>query len=84
MKTASSELRTKNCSSVARVVGMAGEDCAGAVDLFGEDQAGESVGEGERAEGEKDLCARECCGGPAAGGTDGKDDVLDAFVAAST
>lgn len=44
--------------SVAGVVGVAGEYCAGAVELFGEDEAGEGVGEGEGAEGEQDFGAR--------------------------
>ena len=35
---------------MAGMVGVAGEDCAGAVELFGEDEAGEAVREGEGAE----------------------------------
>jgi hypothetical protein len=45
------------CFSVSGVVGVAGEYGAGAVELFGEDEAGEGVGEGEGAEGEQDLGA---------------------------
>jgi hypothetical protein len=38
--------------SVAGVVGVAGEDGEGAVELLGEDDAGERVGQGDGAEGE--------------------------------
>jgi len=61
---------------------MAGEDCAGAVELFGEDQAGEDMREGEGAQGEKEPSTGERSGSPAAGGAYREDDVLDALVAA--
>lgn len=37
---------------VARVVGVACQDCTGAVDLFGEHEPGELVGHGDGAKGE--------------------------------
>lgn len=66
--------------SVPTVIGVSGEDRASAVELLGEDQAGQGVGEGEGAERQQDFGARECSGRPAAGGTDGEDDVLHAVL----
>ena len=66
---------------MAGVVGVAGEDGEGAVDLFGEDGAGELVGEGDGAEGEDEGGAGAGGGGPAVGGADGEDDGLGAGVA---
>ena len=68
---------------MAGVVGMAGEDRAGAVELFGEDEAGDGVGESEGTEGEDGFRAQESVGGPAVGGTDGEGDVLNAVLAMS-
>jgi len=59
---------------------VAGEDGGGAVELFGEDEASDCVGVGEGAEREDEFGAEESVGGPAVGGADGEDDVLDAFL----
>jgi hypothetical protein len=66
---------------VAGVVGVAREDGSGAVDLLGEDDAGELVGEGDEAEREEEVGTVAGCGGPAVGGTDGEDQALCAIVA---
>jgi len=66
---------------VAGVVGVAGEDGEGAVDLFGEDGAGEFVGQGDGAEGEDKAGAGAGGGGPSVRGADGEDDGLGAGVA---
>ena len=63
------------------VVGVAGEDGGGAVDLLGENDAGELVGEGDASEGEEELRLLAGGGGPAVGGTDGEDETLGAVVA---
>ena len=60
---------------------MAGEDGEGAVDLLGEDEAGEVVGQGDEAEGEQEVGAGAGQRGPAVSGTDGKDEVLRGGVA---
>ena len=60
---------------------MAGEDGEGAVDLLGEDGAGELMGQGDGAEGKGEAGAGEGGLGPAVGGTDGEDDGLRAGVA---
>jgi hypothetical protein len=66
---------------VAGVVGVAGEDGEGSVDLFGENGAGEFVGKGDGAEREDESGAGAGGGGPAVGGADGEDDGLSAGVA---
>jgi hypothetical protein len=66
---------------VAAVVGVAGEDGEGAVDLLGGDGAGELVGEGHAAEGEGAGGFGAGDGGPAVGGADAEEDALGAFVA---
>lgn len=60
---------------------MAGEDGAGAVDLFGEDDAGELVRQGHLAEGEKELRFGAGVFGPAIRGADGEENLLSAVVA---
>jgi hypothetical protein len=60
---------------------VAGEDGEGAVDLLGEDGAGELVGQGDGAEGEDEVGAGAGGGGPAVGGADGEDEGLGAGVA---
>ena len=67
--------------SVGGVVGVAGEDGEGAVDLLGEDGAGEFMGQSDVAEREDEAGAGACSGGPAVGGTDGEDKGLCARVA---
>ena len=74
--------RSRVGSGVAGVVGVAGEDRACAVELLGEDEAREGVGEGEASEREQQGGAGAGCGRPTVGGADGKDDVLRALVAA--
>lgn len=68
--------------SVAGVVGVVGEDGGGAVELLGDDEAGEGVCEGQGAEGEQELGAWAGGGGPTVCRADGEEDVLDAVVAA--
>jgi hypothetical protein len=68
---------------VACVIGVASENCACAVELFGDDEAGECVGERESSEGEQEPGAGACGFGPAIGRADGEDDMLRAFIAAS-
>ena len=65
---------------VAGVVGVAGADGQGSVNLFGGDYGGELVGEGDAAEGEGAVGSGEGSGRPTVGGTDGKDKVLGAGV----
>ena len=60
---------------------MAGEDGEGAVELFGKDDAGEVVGEGDGAEGEKQAGSGASGGGPSVGGADGEDDGLCSGIA---
>jgi hypothetical protein len=67
--------------SVAGVVGMAGEDGEGAVDLLGQDDACELVGEGDAAEGEQELGTSASYIRPAVGGPDGEDETLRPGVA---
>jgi hypothetical protein len=71
-----------NCCSVAGVVRVARENCKCAVELLGEDETGEGVGERERAEGEQEGGALAGGVGPSAGGADGEEDVLLALIAA--
>ena len=66
-------------------VGVAGEDGGGAIELFGEDEAGDGVERGVKDPRREDgFGAEEGIGRPAVGGSDGKDDVLDAFLAVGT
>jgi len=60
---------------------VAGEDGEGAVDLLGEDEAGEVVGQGDEAEGEQEVGAGAGQRGPAVGRADGEDDALRAGIA---
>lgn len=64
------------------MVGMACEDRTCAVELLGEDEARECVGEGEASEREQHGSAGAGGGRPTVGGADGKDDVLRALVTA--
>jgi hypothetical protein len=66
---------------VAGVVGVAGENCARAVELLGHDEAGESVSESEAPQREQEAGTGACLLGPAVSGANGKDDVLRAFIA---
>ena len=61
---------------------MACQDCTGAVELFGEDEAGEFVGECDGTKRELKSSVGERFGGPAVGWADGEDDVLRALIAA--
>ena len=67
---------------------MPSQDCTGAVELFCEDQAGEIVGhcDGTKREREAGLRLDGSVGGwgPAIGGADGEDNVLDSLIAAGT
>ena len=60
---------------------MSGEDGEGAVELLGEDYAGELMREGDWAEREDEVGAGAGCGGPSVGRTDGEDEALRAGVA---
>jgi len=60
---------------------MAGEDGAGAVELLGQDQAGEGMSEGEGPEGKEKLGPRPSGFRPPAGRAYRKDDVLGALIA---
>ena len=63
------------------MVGVACQDCTGAVELFGEDKTGKFMSQGDRAEGEQEAGLGMSLCGPAVGGADGEDDVLDALIA---
>jgi hypothetical protein len=80
-------LSFKNCL-MAGVVGMACQDCTGAVELFGEYEASEVVSQGDRAKREQEAGLRlgngMSCRRPAVGGADSEDHVLNALVAAGT
>ena len=69
---------------MAGVVGVVGEDSGGSVELFGEDDAGQLVGEGEAAEGEEQVGAIEGGWGPTVGGAYGEDEALGSFVPPAT
>jgi hypothetical protein len=73
-------VRGEGMDSVAGVVGVAGADGEGAVDLLGEDDGGEFVGEGDAAEGEGAFGAFERGRGPAVGRADGEEGVLGSGV----
>lgn len=66
---------------MAGVVGVTGEDGEGAVDLFGEDGAGEFVGQGDEAEREDKAGVAAGGVGPSVVGPDGEDYRLRAGVA---
>jgi hypothetical protein len=66
---------------VTGVVGVAGEDGEGAVELLGEDDAGQLVGQGDESEREEEVGPGAGGGGPAVGWTDGEDEALGAVVA---
>jgi hypothetical protein len=66
---------------MAGVVGVTREDGEGTVDLFGEDGAGELVGEGNKTEREQQVGAVSGCGGPAVGGAYAEDEALGSGVA---
>lgn len=63
-------------AGVARVVGMPCEDCEGAVDLFGENDANELMGQRHAAEGEYQVSARAHGSGPSIGWPNRKDERL--------
>lgn len=65
------------------VVGMARKDGAGAIQLLGEDEAGERVGESKRSEREQEGRTAAGAVGPSVGGANGEGDVLNAFIAAT-
>jgi hypothetical protein len=52
---------------------VAGEDGKGAIDLLGEDGAGEFVRQGDEAEGKDETGSAARCVGPAVVGADGED-----------
>ena len=60
---------------------MAGEDGEGAVELLGENDAGELVRQGDGAEGEQEIGAGAGLAGPTVGGTDGEDEIPRGGVA---
>ena len=62
---------------------MSGEDGQRAVDLLGDDGAGELVGQRHAAQRQRAVSAGERGGGPAVGGADGEDDALGAVIAAT-
>ena len=66
---------------VAGVVGVVGEDGEGAVDLLGEDDASQFVGQRDVAEGEDEAGAGAGGCGPTVGGADGEEEGLRAGVA---
>lgn len=61
---------------------MSGEDGAGAVELLGEDEAGEGMSQSKGSKGEQELSPRAGTNGPSAGRAHGKNDVLSAVIAA--
>ena len=67
--------------SVACVVWVAGEDCQGAVDLFSEHDAGKLMGQGQTAEGNKEVGALACSNRPPIGRTDSKHEALSPPIA---
>ncbi len=66
---------------MAGVVGVACCDCTSAIELFGQDEAGEFVGHGDGAKRECEMSAGFGGGGPAAVRADGEDEVLVALIA---
>lgn len=75
---------------MAGVVRMACQDCTGAVELFGQNEAGEVMGQGDGAEREQEtgmgtemvLNLIQHAWGPAVSGADGENEALGALVAA--
>ncbi len=61
---------------------MSGEDGAGAVELLGEDEAGEGMSQSKGSKGEQELSPRAGTIGPSAGRAHCKNDVLSALIAA--
>ena len=62
---------------------MAGENGESAVELLGEDDAGELMGQGDASEGEEKVGALARGGRPAVRGADGQDEMLRAAIAES-
>jgi len=60
-------------SSMAGVVGVPSEDCTGAVELFGENEAGEFVGHGDWAKRQAEVGLGKSWFGPSVGWPDGED-----------
>jgi GNAT superfamily N-acetyltransferase len=67
---------------MAGVIWMSSQNCTGAVELLGEDQAGEGVGQGEGSERQEKLGAAPGLVAPAVGRADGKHDLLRTLVTA--
>lgn len=67
--------------SVTAMVGMAGEDRCGAVELLGEDKAREGMGECERSEREQERGARSRLVRPSVRRADREDNVLNSAFA---
>lgn len=66
---------------MAGVIRVVGEDGQGTIDLFGQDGAGELMGQGDGAEGEDETGAGLGGGRPPVGGTDSEDEGLGAGIA---
>jgi hypothetical protein len=66
---------------VPGVVGVAGQDGEGAVDLLGQYDAGKLVRQGHAAKGKEKIGALACGRRPSAGGTDGEHKPLNALIA---
>lgn len=77
----SSDVTDPEAHLVTGVVGMAGEDRQGAVDLLGEYDAGKLMRQGQTAKGQKKVGALTCHGGPSIGGTDSEHEALSALIA---
>ena len=67
---------------MAAVIGVASENCKCPVELFGDDEAGQGVGQRHGSQRELQMSPFKSGRGPSAGRTDGEDDVLGALVAA--
>jgi hypothetical protein len=63
------------------MVGVAGQDSQGAVDLFGEYDTSKLMWEGQTAERKEKIGALACCNGPPIGGTDSEHKALRAPIA---
>jgi hypothetical protein len=70
--------------SVSAVVGVAGPDGEGAVDLLSGDGGGEFMGQRDAAEGDGAVGAGQRGGGPAVRRTDGEDQLLGARILQGT
>jgi hypothetical protein len=66
---------------VSGVVGVAGQDGEGSVDLLGQYDAGKLVRQGHAAEGKEKISALACGRGPPVGGTDGEHKPLSTLIA---